>query len=155
MRLRIGHVLLVLVALMALLVLCGVPHVRAQTLQDALKPCGLPYECVTDLRLPDSVATWRLMVDPKRPAIYEVAHWSFVYDDKRRVERLAEYVWSREVPPHYRCFVRERRGVWYTLGIRTRFVWRAVLPTTREYHAIMMELQHVVQLSNQLRHSHS
>lgn len=115
-------------------------------------PCGSPYECATDIRVANATATWRMMFDRRWPAVYDIVHWDIRYADGRRTEYLANLVRPAHERMRYRFFVRERRGVWWTLGIRKRWVWRQVQWPSPEHNAMVTRVQLLYSISHALRH---
>lgn len=117
-----------------------------------LKPCGAPYECATDIRVANATATWRMTFDRRLPGVYDIVHWDIRYTDGRRTEYLADLAHTAGGRMHYRFFVRERRGVWWTLGIRKRRVWRPVVRGTPEQDLMVARVRQLYSVSHALRH---
>lgn len=114
-------------------------------------PCGVPYECAADIRVANATATWRMTFDRRWPALYDIVHWDIRYTDGRRVEYLANLVRPEVGRMHYRFFVRERRGVWWTLGIRKRWVWRSVKRPSAENDAMISRVRQLYNIAHALR----
>jgi hypothetical protein len=114
-------------------------------------PCGVPYECATDIRVANAKATWRMTFDRRWPAVYDIVHWELSYHDGRRAEYLAQLVRPAGERMRYRFFVRERRGVWWTLGIRKRLVWRPVNHGSPEQNLMIARVQQLYSVANALR----
>lgn len=116
-----------------------------------LLPCEVPFECATDVRVANATATWKLSFDRRWPGIYDIVHWDIRYTDGRRAEYLAHLVRPAEGKPYYRFLVHERRGVWYTLGIRKRWVWRDVPSPSAEQDAMTVRLRQLFGIAQYLR----
>jgi hypothetical protein len=119
--------------------------------QDPMVPCGLPFECVTDVRVANATATWRMTFDRRWPGIYDIVHWEIAYTDGRRAEYLAELMRPEGERMYYRFFTRERRGVWYTFGIKKRMVWRDVHRHGPEQDVMVLRLRQVLGIAALLR----
>jgi hypothetical protein len=116
----------------------AVASVGAQGLS---KPCETPFECATRVRVSNATASWKLSFDRHYGGIYDIVHWGIVYSTGRHAEYLAQLMRPRGKEMYYRFFIRERRGVWYTLGIRKRSVWREVRRPSAEQNAMAGRLQ--------------
>lgn len=121
-----------------------------QEVDELLKPCAVPYECVSGLRLANATVSWRLSFDVRHAAIYDIVHWEIRYTDGQRTEYLAQ-LWPSGERMLYRFFVRERRGLWYTLGIRKRWVWRPVGRPSEEQNLMTMRLRQLYAIAKSLR----
>jgi len=124
---------------------------QVSIVEPTMMPCGVPYECATNIRVANATATWRMTFDRRWPAIYDIVHWNIVFSDGRRAEYLAQLVRNPEERLHYRFFVRERRGVWYTLGIKKRFVWRDVQRLSSENEEMVVRLRQLYSNAHALR----
>ena len=116
-----------------------------------LMPCGIPYDCATDIRVANATATWRMTFDRRWPGLFDIVHWEIAYTDGRRVEYLADLVRPVGGRLYYRFFVREWHGFWWTLGIRKRLVWRDVVRGTPEQDLMSRRLQLLYGISRALR----
>jgi hypothetical protein len=125
--------------------------VSAVAAQNPMIPCGLAFECATDVRVANATATWRMTFDRHWPGIYDVVHWEIAYADGRRAEYLAELVRPEGERAYYRFFTRERKGLWYTLGIKKRMVWRDVRRRTPEQDVMAVRLQQMLSIAAMLR----
>ena len=114
-------------------------------------PCGAPYECAVDIRVANATATWRMTFDRRWPGIYDIVHWDIRYTDGRRAEYLAQLMRPGEERMHYRFFVRERRGIWWTLGIRKRWAWRQVQRPSAENDIMVNRVRSLYNISHTLR----
>lgn len=114
---------------------------QAPVSEPFMLPCGVPYECATDIRVANATATWKMTFDRRWPAIYDIVHWEIRYTDGRRAEYLANLVRPAQGRMYYRYFVRERHGVWYTLGIRKRWTWRPVVRSSAENEQMSVRLR--------------
>ena len=137
----------VILSTLVLLLVC----LSATAQEQAMRPCGLPFECAVDVRVSNATATWRLTFDRRWPGIYDIAHWEIAYADGRRAEYLAELLRPEGERVHYRFFTRERRGVWYTLGIKKRMVWREVRPGEPEQDVMTTRLRQLLGIAAMLR----
>jgi hypothetical protein len=126
--------------------------VPAAPQEPTLQPCGVPYECAVDIRVANATATWRMTFDHRWPGVYDIVHWDIRYTDGRRSEYLAQLVRPQMAKMHYRFFVRERRGVWWTLGIWKRWVWRQVARPSAENETMVTRVQLLYSISHSLRH---
>jgi len=135
--------------LITLLFVCAATPAVAQ--EPAMLPCGVPYECAVNIRVANAIATWRMTFDRRWPAVYDIVHWQIAYTDGRRVEYLAQLVRTEGRRMRYRFFVHERRGVWYTLGIKKRWVWRSVGVQSAEHNEMARRLRHLYNTAHTLR----
>jgi hypothetical protein len=85
-------------------------------------------------------------------------HWDIRYTDLpagkaggRHVEYLAQLMRPQDAPMHYRFFIRERRGIWWTLGIRHRWVWRQVQRPSPENDAMVARVRQLYSIAHALR----
>ena len=124
---------------------------QAATVEPTMMPCGVPYECATNIRVANAAATWKMTFDRRWPAIYDIVHWELSFSDGRRAEYLAQLVRNPQTRLHYRFFVRERRGVWYTLGIKKKMVWRDIPRPSRENEEMVTRLRQLYSNAHALR----
>jgi hypothetical protein len=132
---------------LAMMVCCS----QAAAQEPFTLPCGVPYECATDIKVANATATWKMSFDRRYPAIYDIVHWDIRYADGRRAEYLAHLVRPEIGRMHYRFFIRERRGVWWTLGIRKRWIWRPVARPSAENEAMVTRVQLLYSIAHALR----
>lgn len=138
--------------IVGLLVLMLAATVSPTAAQDrAMLPCGIPFECVAEVRTANATATWHMTFDRRWPGIYDIVHWEVAYVDGRRAEYLAELVRPEGERVRYRFFTRERQGVWYTLGIRKRLIWRQVRHDTPEQDLMATRLRQLLGIAAMLR----
>jgi len=132
---------------LALMVCCS----QAAAQEPTALPCGVPYECAVGIRVANATATWRMTFDRRWPALYDIVHWELAYNDGRHTEYLAQLVRPPGGRMHYRFFVRERHGVWWTLGIRKRLMWRPVRHESPEQNLMVVRVQQLYSIANALR----
>jgi hypothetical protein len=116
-----------------------------------LLPCGVSFECATDVKVANATATWKFSFDRRYAGIYDIVHWRIEYTAGKPVEYLAHLESSTGGRPRYWFFVRERRGVWYTLGIHKRSVWRQVPRASPEQNVMVVRLRHMFGVVQALR----
>jgi hypothetical protein len=116
-----------------------------------MMPCGVPYECATNIRVANATATWKMTFDRRWPAIYDIVHWDITFSDGRRAEYLAQLVRPPDHRMYYRFFIHERHGIWYTLGIRKKMVWRDVSRRSREDEEMIQRLRQLYRNASALQ----
>lgn len=114
-------------------------------------PCEVPFECVSDVRMANATASWKMSFDRRYAGVYDIVHWRVVVDGVKPVEYIAQLMRPTEGRMYYRFFVRERRGVWYTLGIRKKSVWREVVRPSTEQDGMAARLRQLFSIAQALR----
>jgi hypothetical protein len=114
-------------------------------------PCEVPFECVTNLRMANGTASWKISVDAKRLALYDIVHWELV-NSAGRSEVVAHLSGMPDGGQYYRIhenrMVRDRKSLWLRRVPR----WVELQPWSRAYLREQQRLVHIFILAMALRH---
>lgn len=119
---------------------------------EVLRPCGVPYECTSGIRVRNAVVSWRFSFRQELPGIYDIVHWQFTpAGGQREYERVAQLVAGASGAAYYRIHEKVRVRDWRKLWLGTREMWRSYGPEQPRYGALLTELRAVLFFPVRLR----